>query len=133
MINTGNHPERKMKKRTYENWINALALLFFLEGLLLGALVLLFSFALSTIASVGWGRWNALVWALFAFMMIFVLLRLVAAYGLWKRRQWVRTFGTVVGIIGILSFPIGTIIGGLSIWLLLVENRAETYFKLPDQ
>ena len=81
---------------------------------------------------------GALATAIVSTVMIFVagLLLLVAAanviigWGLWKQREWGRIGALVLAVLGLLKFPIGTVIGALIIWYLLREDvRREFQFQ----
>lgn len=118
-----------MKRSQYATWVNILALLFLIEGLLLAAVSFLFSYSFSTLTAVGWGEWSFLSWGLFFIVSIITILLFLAAWGLWQKREWGRVVAAVAGIIGILGFPLGTAVGILSIWLLLMEKNAGKYFR----
>jgi hypothetical protein len=55
---------------------------------------------------------------------------LVAGYGLVTRKPWARLLAIVVGILGLLNFPIGTVIGLYALWVLF-PSRAADYFETP--
>ena len=55
---------------------------------------------------------------------------LAAGYGLVTRKPWARVLAIVVGILGVLNFPIGTAIGLYSLWVLF-PSRAADYFDTP--
>jgi len=52
-------------------------------------------------------------------LMLFTILHLVVGYGLWTRRQWARITSLALGVLSLFAFPIGTFIGGLTIWYLI--------------
>jgi hypothetical protein len=52
---------------------------------------------------------------------------LAPGYGLVTRKPWARVLAIVVGILGLLNFPIGTAIGLYSLWI-LVPSRVANYF-----
>jgi hypothetical protein len=52
---------------------------------------------------------------------------LVAGYGLLARKAWGRVLAIVVGILGLINFPIGTAIGIYAI-LVLLQEGATDYF-----
>ena len=52
---------------------------------------------------------------------------LAAGYGLVTCKPWARVLAIVVGILGLLNFPIGTAIGLYSLWV-LVPSRVANYF-----
>ncbi len=51
----------------------------------------------------------------------------IAGWGLLARRSWARILALVVAILGLLNFPIGTLIGFYTIWVLL-QDAAPAYF-----
>jgi hypothetical protein len=52
---------------------------------------------------------------------------LIAGFGLLARQSWARILAIVVAILGLLNFPLGTLIGLYSLWVLLQE-AGTTYF-----
>ena len=52
---------------------------------------------------------------------------LLGGYGLLKRREWGRILVIVLSIIDLFSFPIGTIIGAYSLYV-LVQDEAKAEF-----
>jgi hypothetical protein len=59
-----------------------------------------------------------------AFMTILAVPGVVAGIGLLRRRTW----GRIVAVLDLASFPIGTAIAFYSFWLLL-QREAEAYFR----
>ncbi len=59
---------------------------------------------------------------------LFALPGLVAGFGLLVRKSWARILAIVVAILGLLNFPLGTLIGVYVIWVLLQEG-AGRYFQ----
>ena len=55
------------------------------------------------------------------FAGLFFILNLLIGLGLWRMRNWARIAALVLGLFRLLNFPLGTIIGGLTIWYLLQE------------
>jgi hypothetical protein len=55
---------------------------------------------------------------------------LLAGYGLLKRRTWARPLAIVVGILNLVNFPIGTMIGIYTFWV-LAQSAATDYFTAP--
>lgn len=64
------------------------------------------------------------------FMLLMALPGLLTGYGLLVRKPWARTLGIVVGILNLAAVPVGTIIGGYTLWILF-EKDAERYFRTP--
>ena len=55
---------------------------------------------------------------------------LLAGYGLLTRKSWARVLAIVVGILGLLNFPLGTAIGLYTLWV-LTQPAATEYFAAP--
>jgi hypothetical protein len=55
---------------------------------------------------------------------------LLAGYGLLTRKPWARVLAIVVGILGLINFPVGTAIGIYTLWVLMQPAAAE-YFAAP--
>lgn len=51
--------------------------------------------------------------------MILCLLMVVVGYGLWTQRQWGRAAALALAFVSLIAFPIGTVIGALTLWYLL--------------
>jgi len=54
---------------------------------------------------------------------------LALAYGLAKRRPWARPLGLVLGVIDLIHFPFGTIVGAYTLWAML---QSETTVLLNE-
>jgi hypothetical protein len=57
---------------------------------------------------------------------------LIAGIGLLARKSWARVLGVIVSAFGLVSFPIGTLIGAYAIFVLL-QDAAVGYFATPKQ
>ena len=55
---------------------------------------------------------------------------LLAGYGLLTRKPWARVLAIVVGILGLINFPVGTAIGLYTLWV-LTQPVATEYFAAP--
>ena len=64
-------------------------------------------------------------WAVFG---IIALLYFVIAFGLWKGMGWARMVAIIFAIIGLLGFPIGTIIS-IVILVYLFKDDVKAYFE----
>lgn len=62
--------------------------------------------------------------------MLFTFLNLAIGYGLWKTKQWARIGAIALALLGLLAFPVGTIIGALTIWHLVKPEVAEEFERL---
>lgn len=62
---------------------------------------------------------------------------LVGGWGLLKRRPWARMLVLIVSFLNLLNFPLGTLVGGYSIWVLMndesrhILSGADAYPPLP--
>ena len=63
---------------------------------------------------------------------------LVGGWGLLKRRPWARMVVLIVSFLNLLNFPLGTLLGGYSIWVLMNDESrhilyggTEPYPPLP--
>ena len=54
-----------------------------------------------------------------ALLMFFTAFFLIIGYGVWTRRQWARIASLALGVLSLFAIPIGTVIGGLTIWYLI--------------
>ncbi len=61
------------------------------------------------------------------FLLILSIPGIVAGYGLLKQRSWARSLAVAVGILQLVNFPIGTVIG-IYTFIVLVQTEAEGYF-----
>ncbi len=61
------------------------------------------------------------------FMIVLALPGLLAGIGLLRRRNWGRILAIVVSFLNLLNFPIGTVIGAYSLWVLF-QDTAAGYF-----
>lgn len=64
------------------------------------------------------------------FMCLIALPGFAAGWGILNRKPWARTLGIVVGILDLPAVPVGTVIGGYTLWILF-EKEVVTYFEEP--
>ncbi len=62
--------------------------------------------------------------------VIFSIPGIIAAIGLFKRKEWGRILTLILSVLNLLSFPIGTAVGVYSIWV-LVQHEVVEEFKIP--
>lgn len=55
------------------------------------------------------------------------ILLFVTAVGLWGMRMWARWLAVVISILSLFAFPIGTVIGAVTIWYLFQENIKDAF------
>ena len=66
--------------------------------------------------------------AIATFLIIIALPGMLAGIGLLKLRPWARVVAIIVGVLHILSFPLGTALGIYTLWVLL-NAETETLFR----
>ena len=73
----------------------------------------------------------AVLSGLFIFIAILFLvggiLTTLAGYGLLKLRNWGKILHVIVWVLGLLNFPVGTIISALLIWAVFTKNAKEAF------
>jgi hypothetical protein len=62
-----------------------------------------------------------------AFLALLSLPGILAGIGLLMRKNWGRTLGIVVGILNLVNFPIGSMIGAYSLWVLFQESATDFF------
>lgn len=67
-------------------------------------------------------------WVGGGFLAILSVPALIAGVGLLMRQSWARYLGLIVGVFSLVNFPIGTVIGGYTLFVLL-QNAAGSYFE----
>ena len=72
---------------------------------------------------------GAIGFALIVFMILMSVPGLVAGYGILKRRSWARVIGIVVGALDLPLFPIGTVVGAYTLWI-LTDKASVDYFSV---
>jgi len=60
-------------------------------------------------------------------MLVFTLPGFIAGYGLLKRKSWSRPLTIVLGLLQLMSFPIGTVIGVYTFYVMF-QNDANEFF-----
>lgn len=60
-------------------------------------------------------------------LVVLALPGMIAGYGLLRRKEWGRLLAIIIGILNLINFPIGTVIGLYALWVLFQES-ALTYF-----
>jgi hypothetical protein len=100
-------------------------------GLLMaGALGALFLFAgsmLGDLQSEGGGVFMFIGLGLVGMLALFSLPGLVAGVGLLQHKRWAKVLAMVLGVIGLLNFPLGTLLGIYTLWFGL-QAEADALF-----
>ena len=102
---------------------------------LLGALaIVIFAYpAVLTDETSGTDRYLAVAGVSFGLFVVLVLaaVNIAASIGLLRLRAWGRILAMVLAALGLLAFPVGTIIGALIIWYLLTPEAQEAFGTAP--
>jgi hypothetical protein len=61
------------------------------------------------------------------FFAVLGLPGMLAGYGLLKRARWGQILGIIVGVLGLVNFPVGTAIGAYTLFVLF-QDSANEYF-----
>jgi hypothetical protein len=101
-------------------------------GLLLGAL------GFVALSGVGWvsqdpsvQTWmSGLGGVVASFFGLLSIPTLAAGFGLLRRRPWARVLGMVLGAIELFQVPVGTVLGGYSLFV-LSQKSTRDYFERP--
>ncbi len=67
-----------------------------------------------------------------AFLALLGIPGLIAGVGLLLRQTWARILAIVVAVLGLLNFPVGTLIGIYTLWVRL-QDAAGAYFARQHQ
>lgn len=118
-----------------ESHVKILGILYLISGglFLLGALVLA-----TTMAGAGLLAQDAGIFALLSglgvviagFLALLGLPGLIAGWGLLQHKSWSRVLGLVLGFVNLVNFPIGTLLGAYSLWVLL-QPETERLLEGP--
>ena len=65
----------------------------------------------------------ALLFALGAFVLIYAICAIIFGIGLYRFRNWGRIGSMVIGALSLVSFPLGTLYGGIMIYLLTKQEN----------
>jgi len=69
--------------------------------------------------------------ALSVFLLLVSLPGLVAGIGLLKFKPWARVLAIVLSVLHLFNIPIGTIVGGYGLYVLLSEEGARLFKDIP--
>lgn len=53
----------------------------------------------------------------------------IAAYGLFKFKEWARILAVILGMINLINFPIGTALGIYTLWALLNQETITLFLN----
>lgn len=72
---------------------------------------------------------GALGFSLIVLMILMALPGLAVGYGILKKKPWSRVIGIVVGALDLPLFPIGTVVGIYTLWV-LTDRASIDYFEV---
>jgi len=61
------------------------------------------------------------------FIGVLAIPGIIAGYGLLQRRPWARILTIVIGVLELIRFPFGTILGVYTLWVLLSREGAAQF------
>lgn len=67
----------------------------------------------------------------FVIMLVSTIPDLIVGYALLKRRSWARTATIVVSAMNLFAFPVGTALGGYSLWVMFQPEMARELGRTP--
>lgn len=107
--------------------------LFIISSALMLALGIIAFFMLSSVGVVSGDAQAALILGTVGtwggiFLLILSLPGFLAGYGLLKHKEWGRILAIVVAFLNLLNFPLGTLFGFYTLWVLL-QTSANEYFS----
>lgn len=62
-----------------------------------------------------------------AVTMVLCLVMLAVGFGLWTLRQWARVASIALAVLGLWFVPIGTVLGGVTLWYLFKPEVADQF------
>ena len=61
-------------------------------------------------------------WAIAAFIGVLSLPSIIGGWGILNHRPWSRVLVLIVSVLNLMNVPVGTLIGGYSLWVLLNDE-----------
>jgi len=62
------------------------------------------------------------------FFLIVSIPGVIGGFGLLQHKQWAKTLILIIGILNLINFPFGTVLGIYTIWVLM-NNQTDKVFK----
>lgn len=124
-----------MNKQTYQSMEQHITLLGWLYIATNALLILIagFVFMIMVVAGAASGDAEAvrvmpvIATAVGGFLTALALPGILTGIGLLKRKPWARIAAAVLGIIGLMNFPLGTAVGVYTLWILLQTEAADHF------
>ncbi len=112
-------------------WV--VSILFWLGGVMgiLGGLMVMKGGSFLMMPGIGprGGAFGATLGFLGFVVLIFAILELLVGYGIYALQSWARIVGIILSILGLLSFPIGTLISLVILYFLIVDKTTVNAFQ----
>lgn len=80
-------------------------------------------------AATAGGIFGAIIGVLGIIILVLAILSLLVGWFLLKGKSWARWVAIVLGVLSLLNIPIGTIIGAVTIYFLLIDKAGKAYFE----
>ena len=61
-------------------------------------------------------------------VLLIGLVELAVAWGIWTLQNWARIGGIIMAVISLIGFPVGTIIGIIILYFLLIDEKTKAAF-----
>lgn len=124
-----------MNKQSYQSMEQHITLLGWLHIALNVLLLLIAAFMFFIMVGVGFASGDpeaAFVLpivgtAVGGFMLVLGLPGIITGIGLLKRKPWARIAAAVLGILNLMNFPLGTVVGVYTLWILLQTEAADHF------
>ena len=124
-----------MNKQTYQSMEQHITLLGWLYIATNALLILIAGFVFMMMVVVGAASGDAeavrvmpvIATAVGGFLTALALPGILTGIGLLKRKPWARIAAAVLGIIGLMNFPLGTAVGVYTLWILLQTEAADHF------
>ncbi|KAA3663671.1 MAG: hypothetical protein DWQ04_09610 [Chloroflexi bacterium] len=63
------------------------------------------------------------------FLFVLSAIGILTGWGLLKQKSWARILAIVIGFLNLLNFPLGTLMGVYTIWVLLQDGASDYFAK----
>ncbi|CEG12274.1 membrane hypothetical protein [groundwater metagenome] len=61
--------------------------------------------------------------------LIYGVAEVAVAYGVWKMKKWARIAGIILAVIGLINIPIGTIMGLIILYFILMNEETKNALR----
>ncbi len=121
-----------MDKNSAQTVVKVISVLYWIGaalGVIFGLMMLVGGSAVGMMGSlVGGGVFGGLIAVMGVVMIVLAALGAFVGYGLWRYKSWARIVAIVLAVIGLLSFPIGTIINAVILYFVAFNKDVKALF-----